>query len=303
MRTISALALLVGAVLGFPAAAQATPFSAKGIPATAEGVIHIDLDGIRASQTWNIVTDEHDVMGEIESDIRSDAPHDWSSAEIDLALKVLGSAHSATFWVDANESGALLVELPRAIPVSVLLKKLAPAKSPRKGGIQMYRLSDKDDGYLAVYRGTLILSDDPDAVVASARVLQGKAKSLSPGHLGVGTGAKGLFLVAGFHGQLMKVLRQSAQTRALSADIRGVVVHVGEQKDRLFVAARIDTNSAATAQKMASVLNGFSALASIAADDPEVTSIANNVSVVSKGASVTARLEVPLDVVAELIEQ
>lgn len=300
-KIAAVFSLFFWASLAFAPDALAKPFSARRVPAAAEGVIHVDLDGLRRSRLWTVL-DAKSGLAELEKEIRVDAPKGWSKADIDLAVQVIDSAQSITFWVDASETGALLVQVPGAAKVEALLGRKAK-ESKKKRGVTVYRLAEDDgDGAFAARQGdTLILAEKHQAVVESALVLQGKGKSLPPGRLGAGSAKGDIFFIAGFRGQIMEALRESAQARTLGADIRSVSMHGGETSKAVFLTARVETSSSATAQKLASVAQGLSALVSLAGDEPELAELVRGLTVTHKGTTVTARLEIAHGTLKKLI--
>src|SRR5690349_18910973 len=98
VRAFFLVSILVGLLFS---RAEAAPFAPGQIPASAEGIIHVDLDRLWASQLWREVkaivpaqaTKElkEEVTGELVGDLKQ-----HSAEVVDLVAKILGSAHGIT---------------------------------------------------------------------------------------------------------------------------------------------------------------------------------------------------------------
>ena len=287
--------------------ASAAPFAAKRIPAQADGVAHVDMDKLRASSFWQAIVKQ--LPAEAQAGIKEDVSKQILKSLEDLgedglvavAGSVMAATKSLTVWGDDNDRWALLIELPQASTMMSLVKGAAKFKTTKKKGVTLYHLGD--DAFLSVHANILIVSEHADAVVATARVQSGKGKSLTSRKLGkINTSSKkGILFVAGFGGKLLETFKKSAASAALQADIRSVVLFVGEHGGSFFAEAEAQVKSPEEATNLASVATGLLGLASLSNDDPDVATIISGLSIKAKGAALHARLQLSAKTVKKFI--
>lgn len=290
--TIAALLLALGSTV------NASPFAAKRIPAQADAVAHVDMDKLRASNVWK------SILAQLPKEAQAGAKKDVGQ-QILKALKtldedgmmavagsIMASTRGLTVWGDDKDQWALLVDLPNASSLMALAKGTSKAKTSIKKGVMLFQLDD--NAFLAVHGNTLIVSEHADAVVTTARVLKGQGKSLAARKLGKlnASSKKGILFVAGFGGKLLETFKKSAASAALQADIRSVVLYVGEHGGSYFAEAEAQLTSNEEATNLASVATGLLGLASLGNDDPDLAAMLKSLSIKAKGSVLQARIEI-----------
>lgn len=301
---VAALVLVFALLL--PSTADAGAFSAKRIPAQAEGLIHVDLDKLQSSKLWSVVKGHlpKEVRSGDKSKVSEDLIKAWDTLGEDgietLVLSMLGRARSLTVWSGPNDDFALMVELPLASAVlSTALKAGVPLKKTTHSGIDVYEL---DSASLAIQNNTIIVSTSRAPVVATAKLLRGNGKSLSNDKLKkLGTArTKGIILVAGFGGKLMEAFKKQAASAALKTDIQSILLFAGETNGTFFAEAEANVGSPATASKLGAVATGLLAVVALSGDEPELQKIASALRISSNGSTLTARLELPIKALLDL---
>jgi hypothetical protein len=290
-------AALATLLLAWSGVVSAAPFSASRVPAQADGVAHVDMDKLRASSLWQAILKQ--LPAEARAGAKKDVSKQILKALEDLgedglvavAGSIMAATQSLTVWGDDNERWALIVELPQASTMMSLVKGAAKLKTSTKQGVTLYHLGD--DAFLGVHRNLLIVSEHADAVVTTVRLQNGKGKSLASRKLGKvnASSKKGILFIAGFGGKLLETFKKSAASAALQADIRSVMLYVGESGTTFFAEAEAQVKSAAEASKLAAIATGLLGLASLGNDDPDVATLISGLTIKAKGATLHARLE------------
>ncbi len=299
-------AFVVTLALLFPSIAEAAPFSAKRVPAQAEGLIHVDLDKLQASNLWSAVKGHlpKEVRSGKSSKVSEDLIKAWDTLGEDgietLVLSMLGRARSLTVWAGQNDEFALMLELPLASTVlATALKAGVPLKKTTESGVDVYEL---DSATLAIENNTIILSTSRAPVVTTAKLLRGKGKSLSSDKLKtLGTArTKGIILVAGFGGKLMETFKKQAASAALKTDIQSILLFAGEANGKFFAEAEANVGSPATATKLSAIATGLLAVVALSGDEPELQQLASALRISHNDSTLTARLELPIKVLLDL---
>ncbi len=290
-----------------PGESHAVPFNAKQVPARAEGVIHLDLEKLQSSKLWPLVVAQLPADISKKSNaakVSEDLIRSWSTLDDSgieaLAMAMLGQARGLTVWSGANEECAMVVDLPLAsAALKVALKAGVPLKKSSQSGVELYEF---DSAFISVQGSHIIVSTSAKPVVATAKLLGGKGKSLPKDKLKTlgGRGGKGIILVAGFGGQLMEVFKKEAASSALKTDIRSVVLIAGENKGVFFTEAIATLGSVETAAKLSAIVGGLRAVVALSSDEPELKQLLNGLSVQTKGTVLTARLELPIKALLDL---
>lgn len=291
------LALVAGFLCFSTLSAQAAPLVVKHIPAKAEGVLHVDVERLQASGLWkNIekqlpkgIADKKELSAKVVAAIK-----DIADAGIeDLVGALIRDVRGITVWGVDEDQWAMTIDLPVATTLIGAFDAVADLKKSTKKGVSFYRW--KKEVVLSVHKGKLIVGASVNAVVDSARLLDGKGKSITGRKLSglTSTSAKGIIVVAGFGGKLMRAISKEAASKALKADIRSMLFIAGEHKKAIYLQAEASLDSAQTATKLVAVANGLKGLLALSDEEPEVTAILSGLQISSQGSVIKARVEVP----------
>ncbi len=288
----------------FQGNAHAGPWNAKHIPAKAEGVVHIDVDKLKRSSLWGYVRGQlpkQSKSNEKLSDRIVKTLKTMNDEGIeDLIVSMITDVRSITIWGVDDEQWAMSIELPAAAAVLKALDSVAEFKKTSKQGISLFHVGD--EAVLSVHKGRLIVSSKPRFVITTARLLDGKGRSLSGKKLNSlsASSSKGIILVAGFGGKLMKSISKEATSAALKTDIRSILFYAGEVSNRFFVEAEANVDSAQTASKLVAIVSGLQAMLALSDEDPDMKALLSGVRVSAKGSTLHARVEIPVKTLIDI---
>ncbi len=279
---IGASALLV---LSLAIPASAAPLSTDTIPAQAAVVAHIDLDAIRASATYGVVTKTFaKEVAEAKSELKQElAPFD---------IGILLDASGVSFWAkgDDSEDGAVIFHGINTKLISGLVDKIPGHKETKKRGLTIHTMGD--EGAFALVGSRVVLGKSAANVSLTVDVIEGRAKSVARNRsMPSLSGTRGSLFVAAIDAQAAKALRKHTQSALLSkGSIQGAVFQVGEHRGDLVASLTVDTSGKDVAKKLTEVAQGGMALISLAADEPELKRLLSGLSITNQGTSVTAEL-------------
>ncbi len=297
---------LTALILAWSGVVSAAPWDAKRVPVQADAVAHVDMNKLRASSFWKVIVKQ--LPKEAQAGAKEKVSKQILKALEDLgedglvavAGSIMAATQSLTVWGDDKEQWALLIELPNASSMLSLVKDAAKLKTSKKQGVTLYHLGD--DAFLSVHQNLLIVSEHKDAVVATTRAQRGQGKSLASRKLGKinASSQKGILFIAGFGGKLLEKFKKKAAA-ALQADIKSVVLYVGENGGSFFAEAEAQVKSAKEATNLASVATGLLSLVSLGNDDPDLATVIAGLSIKAKGSKLHARLELSSKIVQKFI--
>lgn len=283
--------LLIGTsaalVLAFAAPATAAPLSSKTIPAQAGVVAHIDLDAIRGSSTYGVLTKKFaKEIGEGKQELQSElAPFD-----IDILLNASGMS----FWAkgDDSDDGAVIMHGIDTRKLSKLIDKIPGHKQEKKRGLTIHSIDG--DGSFALVGSRVVFAKDASQVILTVDVIEGRAKSIARSRqMPSLKGTNGSFLVAAIDANTAKSLRQHTQSALLSkGSIQGAVFQIGERNGNLKANLTVQTSGSDVAKKLTEVAQGGVALLSLAADEPELKRLISGLSINQQGSNVVAEISV-----------
>ncbi len=302
IRRYFLLTLVAGLTLLFAAPASAAPLRTKHIPTRAEGVIHVDVDKLRNSSLWKLVEEQlpKPTKGASLSQRVVDTFKDMNEDGIKELLSILvADVHGITVWGVDDDEWAMVVDMPIVATLLPILEDSAGFKKSTKSGVTLYRW--EKEAVISVHGNHLVVGTDAKSVVASARLLAGKGKSIGGKKLsGLSSTAKGIVVVAGFGGKLMKAISKEATSTMLKTDIRSLLFFAGEHAGRFFVQAEAVVDSSATASKLVTIVSGLQAVLALSGEEPELQELLSGLTVNAKGSSMSVRLEVPVKTVLDL---
>jgi hypothetical protein len=288
--------------------ADASPFAARRVPAQARGVVHLNVDKLRSSPIWQVILAKlpDDARARMNKELGEELLKAWEDQGEDVlgvvALSLLAKTRSVTVWSDGAGQSALLIELPLRLGMLGLLEKAKSLKSSIQNGIKLYHIGD--DMLVSVVGSTLVVSQLPGPLIATAQLAGGKGKSLASGSLGKLVSArKDVLLAAGVSGPMLESLKASAASLPLPADIRSVQFFSGQKRAIYYGETKLQVESADAATKLAGMMKGLLGLASIGNDDPTVTALLKGLTIKAQGAAVTARVELSEKLLTKLISQ
>ena len=296
-RAMSYSIILALCTLSVAAPAWAGSFEASRVPATAQVVVHIDLDAVRGSQLRALFDKEvNEAMNEVASDLKKEG--------IPLAVSDLSAATGITFWAegDKNERGALIVSGLDARRVANALAKVKGYQRTSSGGHTLHGFKD-DDSVIGIHGGHVVAADDKDSVTTTLDVLAGRGKSLARSGKARRIGqSRGVLFAAVFEQKIAQKIKQEAQS-AIFKDINfqnGIVV-ARETRSDLVLTAEIETSDVAGANQLHKLAAGAIAFLEVAADDPDVAKLLDGVKITSNGTRVTFTLTLPFKSLKTLV--
>lgn len=282
--TAAALALFA------PRLAAAAPLRADQVPASADLVIHVDVDALRGSGLRRLVQPKIDALAkQIDGEL--------ARKQVPLRAADIAAASGFTFWAagDNTDKGALIVNgldtgrLLRALP------RLPGFKTTRARGHNLMVISDGgDDTYVGRGGGALVLGSDKDAVATTLDVLDGRGKSKASSDVARRLGrAGGLLVAAVFDTRIADKIRKKADSPLFrNVGFKRGAVLVRERKSRLAVEVVVESSSPAGAAKLEKLATAGLSFVQLAVQEPALVELARHVNVRSRGASVSLTAEI-----------
>ncbi|HUS68895.1 MAG TPA: hypothetical protein VMZ28_30370 [Kofleriaceae bacterium] len=283
MKTlILAASVALVALLGLPRPAAASPFDASRVPATAEGVGHVDVDALRKTTIYSLVS----------AKLLKDGKLDIDPKMRPIATALMNSAQGVTFWM-GNDTGAAIVKLSSTTLVKPLLDKMATPKTVTIGGksVARYKIQGETT-QIALVGDLLVISGDDPSIARTLDVVTGKAKSIAKGKVPAPT-ANGVFFFASLGDKLLDKVKKAAESQTLKVDMTALTIDVGEVSAELRGRVRAVMATAENAQKVKGVVDGLLALASLADEAQKVEAILKRISVTVNGKALEIAVSIP----------
>ena len=252
------------------------------VPANAKWLAHVDVEGIRRSKTATSLSGRMDILA-----LKHDA--DIDEFERELGIEIERDILSVTIYgtTDAVDHPVVVIhatsEIDRAMRrVETLpehrrdavaghrVHRLARDGSGESGAWTMYVLADGDERHL-------VLADDDEELAHGIRLLEGKGKSLASVEGGAltATPREGSLVFVSIPSGFTKL----AEIEATSAVVRlakSATFDLSERRGELRATLTVSTDNVDDATKVAQVVQGAMALASLAASDGEAPSALRN---------------------------
>jgi hypothetical protein len=266
MRILTCACAAVLLFVAAPAVARATPFDSSRVPASAEGVGHVDVDALRKTTLFKFASTKFEAHhADMDPKIRA------------ISKAMLDSAQAVTFWM-AEDTGAVIVKLSSTALVKPLLDQM-PHKTVNVGGKKVERYTAPDDhAKIALVGDLLVVSGDEPSITRTVQVLTGKGKALAKGRV-VAPSANGVFFFASLGDKLLDKVKKAAESQTLKVDMTALTVDVAEVNAELRARVRAVMATAENAQKVKTVVEGLLALASLAHDAQEIHGLLKHVQV------------------------
>ena len=285
---------------------SASPLLADGVdksqvPADTPFLVHLDLEGFLDSTIGKIIMEQ---AGE---DLLSESG--LSEIEEELGINPLEDIKSVTVFSAGGsmEQGVALVRCTARIEKAFArLHEEEDVRTFEEGGYKLHAFEGAV-AYLAKDgdERIVLLSDDVSQVVKAAAVLHGEAENLAGNErssLKV-TPMKGAFLFVEV-GDALGDLIDDGPASVLGKMAKSMSLQIGEDDGDLTIRAEIETATEDDARKVASVLQGFQALATMVGDEIPgfVGDLISSINMRTRGNRVRGQLSVPVKGLLEILE-
>lgn len=239
------------------------------IPAGAQWLVHVDVQAALRSELFTALQENRPVpdFQEMRERLGIDPTRDIQ------ALTVYGLSPDP--W-----SEAVVVMLHTHSVIDKVLTDLsshAKRKSVEVDGLQLSRWSDPDGSGDTLYsylvrhakgnKRIVLVSRDPNALIAGIEAVRGESESLSESGSKLGANANaGAIVHLSASGKLLERWTGDQSARNIARLVRTTVAEVGEQDSSAYIHASIDTSSSDDASRVIQMLEGLKALAELASD-------------------------------------
>lgn len=283
------LGICAVALLASPAGAG--PLEPAFVPATAELVVHIDVDRFKTSRLYKIVGAEiDDAVAELAAQLKKH--------NVPLTAADITAISGVTFWAEGAdpERGALIasgIDAPRMLRA---LTKLPSFKIVKHAGYVLTQIEvDGDDTYVGATRKALVVADDKSSVTRTLDAMSKKAPSLAGSKTARQLTRSGNVLVAATFGTAIADKIRKEANSPMFRDI-GLVrgsLYASERGSVLEIRTELEHSSAAGASKLVALGQAGLTMLSLGADDPDVAAMAKGIKLSSAGARATVTVSVP----------
>lgn len=260
MRWISSSFVALAMLLWMAAPLCARPFEAKQVPADAKWILHVDVDALQASKTWEMF------RGEIEQNL--EIREKLQGVEMISGMKLPQDLHSITLFGSAFNEGVTVVIIEanadRERLIGLLSQNPSYASS-KHGQHDVHAWEDNSKQMYGGFQGTdrVVMGQSRESIVAALDVLDGKAQALQPGAaLAGGSGAGVLLYVAG--DQLSQLGEAQKARSPLINQVELAWLALSEQNEEIVLKAAIHSKTAEAAEQMRVSLEGIKAIIALA---------------------------------------
>lgn len=275
--------------------ANARPLDVSRLPSAAEGVGHIDVDALRVTQMFAEV---RKLAGEAKL---SSVPEPLQP----LATYLLSGTRGVSFWLGANDTGAVLIEVTDGKKVRAMLDKVPSVGTLTLAGTQVRRYDfgprPGKNGLLAQVGNVFVLSDDERSMSRSLEALAGK-KQPPRNKLFAGARDAGVFFFATLDDKRLDQVKQVASSAMLKADLTALSIRLGEVGAVVQARLSAHAKTAESAEQVKGVLEGLRALVGLTNDNKSIKSLLEKVKVTVVASRVDVAIDVPARDVIALIQ-
>lgn len=278
MKSLVSPLLVAGALALVPADLAGQSFQREWIPASANWVVHIDVEGLVDTQLARELglVDELNRDGELREFKQQFgmAPHE------DITSVTLFGPRD-----DPESAVALVATTSNVDEALATLEQQVPHTSVKVDGFALQKWSGDGEtlfSYVAENRDTdqrlAILSSDERDVAAALRVLRGETPSMrSTGKLSVasppGSGAL-VYIAAGE--AATNFAKREADVSHMAEMVESFVMEAGEDGDEMYLKFILQTDSSDSAKQVAQIAQGAIAFGALAANsEPEMAPLAD----------------------------
>jgi len=278
------------------------------LPADVDFVVHIDVEGFKATQLWKHVSEKGN---ELDFDI-----DELDEIRDELGIDPLTDVRAITLYKIESEEDPTVVLFSSTSKVDEALAKHQHEHDYRKitsSGIELHTWGDADDPddddrmYAYVHsvgeERVVVVASSEQSAVHAARVLRGE----DPSHAGAGTlltlaPARGSFLyMAAAEIPHLGEFTPASQVFGLA---QGIQVDLGEAGGYLRAHMGVTTGSAEDALNISNVLNGLVSLARLAGNElGELLELLTGIRLNTRGSEVLFDFEFGVDRLIEILEE
>jgi len=283
------------------------------IPAGAQWVVHVDVTAALGSDLFA-------ALQEVEPDLRFEGNADLDEVRHRIGLDPTKDIQAITAYGLPHDPEAAVVLLHTTAVVDTALERLsvlAYRKPVELDGLTIDRWTEDGSGrgdqawsYVARKAGSeariVLLSNDPNHLMAGLETLRGESASLADGDAEMGVASRGgAFVHISASGSLAELANQEPASN-LARLVRTAVIELGEDEGSSYVHVQVHTASSADAQRVEQILQGAMALASLASEvEPEAKQalgMLQGLQFRAEGEQLTIHLSKPTDELVELIQ-
>jgi hypothetical protein len=272
--------------------AEAGPFQPSKVPATADVVIHLDVDELQRSQLHRMfAADIARATKQLDAEL--------AKQKLPITAADLMSIGGLTFWAEGAdpERGALIVTGVKTRRLLRAATRLPNFRVKKHRGYMLSRIEvDSDDTFIGATRDTLVISDDVDAVTRTLDAITRKSASLAGSKTAQRLSQRGGLLVAGAFGSAVakKIRKQAGSAMLRDIELERGAVFAKESGRSLAIRAVLEHATAAGASKLVALGQaGLTMLSMGGAGDPEIAALAKNINLSASGKTATLDLRVP----------
>lgn len=278
--------------------AEAKPFQPAQVPATADVVIHFDVDAFKRSRLHRMF------RSEIEKGIKQ-LDVALLAKKIPLTAADFTDISGVTFWAEGAdpERGALIASGVRVKRLLRAATKLPKFRIARHGGYVLSRIEvDGDDTFIGATSRVLVISDDKSAVAKTLDAITGKSKTLAGSSTARQLSQSNDMLVAAAFGKAVarKIRKRAGSPMFKEIELRRGAVFASEDRGGLHIKAILEHASAAGAEKLVRLGEAGLAVLSVGNDDPDVASLARGIKLAANGSRATLEMRIPFKLLRKM---
>lgn len=278
-----ALSLVTLAVLAVAAPAGARPLDVRRLPRGASAVIHLDVDGLRASPLFAAL------LAKLET-----ADLELPPPMVPLVRAAIREVHGVSAWLGEGEHGAIVIDVGASAAVDGILAALPAAerRTLERWSVQK-RTVDGDTSWLARLPGSVVVADSERSLLDTMRVLDGKAAGLDPARLPTLVRESGVLLFAVFDEKILAPLERMADARALKAGLSSLAVSLARRSSTFHLRASATVRDERAAAEIRSVIEGLRALGSLSIENEQIKALLRAATVTASGPRIEVAFAVP----------
>jgi hypothetical protein len=272
--------------------AEAGPFQPSQVPATADVVIHVDVEAFMRSRLHTIFKKEiADAVKQLDLAL--------AGQKLPITAADLMSISGLTFWAEGTDPdrGAMIASGVKAKRLLRAVTKLPNFRVARHGGYVLSRVEvDGDDTFIGATSNVVVISDNKNAVAKTLDAITRKTKSLAGSKTAQRLSQAGGMLVAGAFGNAVaqKIRKQADSPMFKDIELERGAVFAKESGRSLAIRAVLEHATAAGASKLVALGQaGLTMLSMGGAGDPEIAALAKNINLSASGKTATLDLRVP----------
>ncbi|MEQ1894694.1 MAG: hypothetical protein ABL998_19300 [Planctomycetota bacterium] len=296
-------ALLLSLPLLFASGSIGDQLRKDRLPADVDFVMHLDLEGFKATELWKLAQKDGDFHAEFD---------ELKEVEERFGLNPLTDVRAITLYKVEKEEDPTVVLLSTSAKVDAALEKLRGEAGYRRlseGKIELHTWKERnqdDENVFAYLHGSgdervVVLASKRESALHAARVLRGEDVSLARSGTGLTVApASGSFLY--MSAASLSALDEFAPASQVLGLAQGLQFDVGEAGGLLQAHMGLAAADADKAFHLSNTVNGFISLAYLAGQElGDVLELLSGLKVRAQGANVTMDFEFELDRLVEIL--